>query len=141
MNLATRKYEDADMDKIREDPFQEEVKNYPDLVVPDNSYTCVFDNEIVAVGGIKVMEDNVGEAWVIMTGRSKKNGIFGLIACRTIKDKLERLIDELNIEQCIARVRANFPIAMRFTEALGFKLVKILPKWFPNGTDALLYKR
>ena len=129
------------MEFVRLNPFEEEVKTYPELPIPEHSYTCVFDGEIVAVGGV-VMWDNANpEAWIIMTKQSKKNGIFGLIACRAIENKLKDIIKELNIKECDAVVRSDFPAAIRFIEALGFKIVRIVEKWFPCGTDGLLYRK
>ncbi len=137
--MEVRQYQDGDMAFVRENPFQEEVKKYPDLPIPANTYTCIFEGEIVAVGGIKLFFEGVGEAWIIMTKQSKKNGIYGLVACRTIENKLNELIEELNMRRVEAQARADFPIAIRFIEALGFKFNCERYNWFPDGTSAMLY--
>ncbi len=139
--MEIRQIQPGDYEFVKANPFQEIVKDYPDLPIPDNSYTCIFDGEIVAVGGIKVLCDGVGESWVIMTKQSRKDGIFGLIACRAIRDKLESLILELELKACQARVRSNFAVAIRFIEALGFTIVREIKGYFPDGVSALLYSK
>ncbi len=139
--LKIRPYEDGDMEYIRLNPFQEEVKNYPDLPIPANSYTGVFDGEIVAVGGVHILLPGVGEAWIILTKQSRKQGIFGIIACRAIKRKLDELIDELKLRRCEAQARADFPTAIKFIEALGFSDPYVRKCYNLDGSDMILYAR
>lgn len=129
------------MEYVRQNPFQDEVKNYPELPIPADTYTCIFEGDIVAVGGIKMFFEGVGEAWIIMTKQSKKHNIYGLIACRAIEKKLNELMVELNVRRCEANVRKDFPIAIRFVEALGFKFVGERHYWFPDKTSAMLYSK
>lgn len=139
MKMEVIPVREGDAKYVREHCFQEEVKNYPELAIPANSYTCIYDGEIVAVGGIKLFFDGVGEAWIMMTKQSRKDGIFGLIACRAIKDKLDSLCVELAIRRVEANVRKGFSKAIRFTEALGFESLCEREYWFPDGTSSLLY--
>ncbi len=139
--MEIRPYQDGDMQFVRQDPFQEAVKDYPELPVPANSYTCVFEGIRVGVGGIKVLSEGIGEAWVLMTKQSKKNGIFGLIACRAISDKLDSIAVELNLSQCQSHIRADFPKAIRFAETLGFTNPCEIHDYFPGKVDALLYTK
>ncbi len=139
--LEIRPYEDGDMEYVRQNPFQDEVLGYPELTAPANSYTCVFDGEIVATGGVKLLSEDEGEAWVIMTKQSKKSGIFGLIACRAIGDKLDSIAAELNLSQCQSHIRADFPKAIRFAEALGFNNPYEICDYFPGNVSALLYTK
>ena len=140
MNLETRPYEEGDMEYVRRNPFQD-LSGYPELTVPANSYTCVFDGEIVAVGGVKLLSEDDGEAWIIMTKQSKKTGIFGLIACRAISDKMDAIVVELGLSQCQSHIRADFPKAIRFAEALGFANPCEIHDYFPGKVDALLYTK
>lgn len=139
--MEIRPYEDGDMAFVRQNPFQDEVKNYPDLPVPEHSYTCIFEGEIVAVGGVKMYFEGVCESWIVLTKQSKKNNIYGLIACRAIEKKLNELLIELKIRRCEANVRKDFPKAIRFVEALGFKFVGERHCWFPDKTSAMLYSK
>jgi len=139
--IETREYQTGDMDYVRQNPFQDEVKNYPELIIPANTYTCIFEGEIVAVGGIKIFHVGVGEAWIVLTKQSKKDGIFGLIACRAIEKKLNELIVELKMRRVEANVRANFTVAIRFTEAIGFKFDCERKNFFPGGISSMLYSK
>ena len=137
--LEIRLYEDGDMAFIRAHSFQKEVKNYPELIIPANTYTCLFEEAIVAVGGIHMFFEGVGEAWLLMTEESKKDGIFGIIACRAIKRKLDELIVELKLRRCEAQVRADFPKAIKFIEALGFSDPYVRRRYNLDGSDMILY--
>lgn len=139
--IETREYQIGDMEFVRQNPFQDEVKNYPELIIPANTYTCIFDGETVAVGGINIFHEGMGEAWVILTKQSKKNGIFGLIACRAIQNKLDQLIKQLRMRRVEANVRANFKVAIRFTEAIGFKFDCERKNFFPGGISSMLYSK
>ena len=139
--MEIRPYQDGDMAFVRQDPFQEAVKSYPELPIPQHTYTTVFDGVIVGVGGIKMYFEGVGEAWLIMTKQSKKDGIFGLIACRAIENKLNSLMAELKVRRCEANVRKDFPVALRFIEAIGFKFDGERKNWFPGNVSAMLYSR
>lgn len=129
------------MEYVRQNPFQDEVKDYPELPIPADTYTCIFEGDIVAVGGIKMYFEGVGEAWIVMTKQSKKHNIYGLIACRAIEKKLNELMVELNVRRCEANVRKDFPIAIRFVKALGFEFVGERKYWFPCKTSAMLYSK
>ena len=139
--MEIRPYQDGDMAFVRQNPFQDAVKDYPELPIPEHTYTCVFEGEIVAVGGIKMYFEGVGEAWIIMTKQSKKDGIFGLIACRAIEDGLNSLMAELGIRRCEANVRKDFPVALRFIEALGFDFDGERKQWFPGNVSAMLFSK
>lgn len=139
--MEIRPYEEGDMEYVRQNPFQEEVKNYPDLPVPANTYTCVFDGDIVAVGGIKLFFEGVGEAWIIFTKPSRKEGIFGIIACRAIKRELDKLIAKLKLRRCEAQARADFPKAIKFVKALGFGDPYVRKYYCPDGSDMILYSQ
>ncbi len=139
--LEVRPIRDGDFEYVKANPFQECVRDYPDLVIPANSYTCIYDGEIVAVGGINLFLPGVGEAWIVMTKQSKKDGIFGVIACRAIKKKLDELIIALRLRRCEVQARADFPIAIRFIEALGFTDPYERRNYFPGGISGLLYSK
>lgn len=132
---------DGDYEYVRENCVQEEVKDYPIPIIPENSYTCIYDNVIVAVGGIRVFIPGVGEAWILLTKQAKKKGIHGFRALCAISDKLDALAVELNLRRCEAQVRADFPKAIRFTEALGFSNPYERRLYFPDGTSSMLYEK
>ena len=129
------------MEYAREHAVQKEVKDYPVLPIPAHSYTCVYEDEIVAVGGIKMYFEGVGESWIIMTEHSKRHGVYALMACRAIENRLNELIEELNLRRVEANVRADFPTAIRFVKALGFEFDGERKKWFPGNISAMLYSK
>ncbi len=139
--MEIRPIQDGDMDYVRQNPFQEAVKSYPELPIPPNSFTAIFEGKIVAVGGIKMYFEGVGEAWIILTKQSKKSDIFGLIACRAIENKLNEMIEELNLRRCEANVRADYEIGLRFVRALGFTFDGERENWFPKNVSAMLFSK
>jgi RimJ/RimL family protein N-acetyltransferase len=139
--METRPYQDGDMQFVREHALQKEVKDYPELLVPADTYTCIHDGHIVAIGGIKMFFEGVGESWVMFTEYVKTEGVWGIMASRVIQNKLEELMAELKVRRCEANVRADFPVALRFVEALGFTLDGERKQWFPGGTSAMLYSK
>ena len=141
MQIEVIPIRDGDFEYVKQNCVQKEVKDYPDPVIPANTYTCIFDGEIVAVGGVRLFLPGVGEAWICMTKQSRKDGVFSIIACRAIRDKLDSLAVELELRRCEAQVRADFTKAIRFTEALGFTNPYKRRFYFPDGTSSLFYEK
>ena len=141
MQIEVIPIRDGDFEYVKQNCVQKEVKDYPDPVIPANTYTCIFDGEIVAVGGIMLFLPGVGEAWIMMTEQSRKDGIFSIIAFNAIKGKLDSLAVELKLRRCESQVRADFTKAIRFTEALGFSNPYERRFYFPDGTSSLLYEK
>ena len=141
MQIEVIPIRDGDFEYVKQNCVQREVKDYPDPVIPAHTYTCIFDENIVAVGGVSLFLPGVGEAWIMMTKQARKDGVFGIIAHRAIKDKLDALAVELKLRRCEAQVRADFTKAIRFTEALGFSNPYERRFYFPDGTSSLLYEK
>ena len=139
--LEIRPIQDGDMKYVRANPFEDAVKIYPDLPAPDSSFTCIFEGEIVAVGGVIVFWEGVGEVWLIMTKQARKKGIFGLIALSTIKKKVDNLIIENNLWRAQADVRADFPEAIKMVEAFGFEYEGTKRKYTPDGCNMKMYAK
>lgn len=139
--MEIRPYEDGDMEYARAHAIQKEIKDYPELPVPDDTYTCIYDGQIVAVGGIKVFFEGVGESWIILTEHAQTKGIWGIFTGGVIEKKLNELMEKLNIRRCEAQARADFPQAIKFIEALGFTKDCERKQWFPDGVSAMLYSK
>ena len=139
MNLEIRPCQPGDMQYCRQNPYQDEVKNYPELPVPEHSFTMVCGDEVVGVGGIVLLVPGVGEGWVIMTKQS--DPLFGLPACRAIRDKVDSLACEMKLRRCEANVRAHNPVYIRFIEALGFSDPCERKNYFAVGVSSLLYSK
>ncbi len=132
---------DGDVEFVIANCAQKEVKDYPELVIPKDTYTCIFEGEIVAVGGIKLFFEGVGESWIMMTNQCRKDGIFGMIACNAIEAKLNSIAVDLKMRWVEANVRKGVTKSIRFVEALGFHFVGEREQWFPNGDSSMLYSR
>lgn len=133
---------DGDLEFVRANPFEEQVKLYPKMKPsPISSFTCMFDNEIVAVGGIIDYWQGVGEAWLIMTKQAKKHDIFGLVALTVIEKKMNELIAEHKLRRVQAEVRADFLPGIKMIEALGFGYEGTKRKYTPDGCDMRIYAR
>ncbi|KKL96284.1 hypothetical protein LCGC14_1846020 [marine sediment metagenome] len=129
------------MEYARAHAIQKELKDYPELPIPDDTYTCIYDGQIVAVGGIKVFFEGVGESWIILTEHAQTKGIWGIFAGGVIEKKLNELIEKLKLRRVEAQARADFPEAIRFIEALGFEFDGERKYWFPDKTSAMLYSK
>ena len=139
--IEIRKLQDGDLEYVRANPFEEAVKTYPRIPIAPDSYTCIFDGEIVAVGGIIDYWEDVGEVWLILTKQARKEGIFGLIAFTAIEKKMNELITEHKLRRVQAEVRADFPQAIKMIEAFGFEYEGTKRKYTPDKCDMRMYAR
>ena len=140
--MKFRKSTQEDLDYVRQNPFESAVKNYPYMAIPDdNCYTAIFGGEIVGLGGLVMRWEGVGLMWLMLTDMCLKNGLHGIVALRTIKDKVEELIVLNHLWRVEANVRVDFQVAIKMVEFLGFKRDCKMEKFFPDKTDAYLYSR
>lgn len=142
--IKIRKLQDGDIEYVRINPLEEAVKNYPKLVPdPKTSYTVLWDDKIVAVGGIAMLWEGVGELWMILTKDSKRNGIYGLVAFDVIRKKIDEIIEEYNIYRAQAPVRVDFYQAIKMMEALNFKneTPNGMKNYCPDGCDVYMYAK
>ena len=140
--MEFKKTTQEDLAFVRQNPFEGAVKGYPDMKVSDeNTYTVIYENQIVAVGGMQLEWEGVGLFWLMLTADCKKYGLHGLFALDAIREKTEYLIKENNLWRAYAVVRADFPQAIKMMEFLGFKRESIMQKYMPDKTDGHLYVR
>lgn len=142
--MEFRQTTQEDLDFVRQNPFEEAVKSYPYLDVPEeNCYTTIFQNEIVSVGGVIVLWEGVGEFWLMLTANCKKNNMYRVIALAAIVDKMEELIKKNNLKRVQAIIRTDFPQAIKMVQVLNFvnETPKGMTNYFPDGCDAYLYAR
>lgn len=131
-----------DLAFVRQDPFEGAVKDYPYMECPDeNTYCVLYENSIVAVGGLQVRWEGVGLLWLMLTASCKKDGLHGLRALYAIRDKMHELIISNKLWRAEAVIRTDFPKAIKMIEFLGFKRNCKMEKFFPDKTDAYLYSR
>ena len=138
--MEFRESTEEDLAYVRANPFEEAVKGFQSSV-PENTFTAIFESEIVGIGGVYPIWDGVAWAWVTLTKDCKKRGLHGIIALSAIRDKMEELIEENNIKRVQCTVNPDFPAAIKMVEHFGFKLECCMEAYYPNGENALLYSR
>jgi len=131
-----------DLAFVRQNPFEGAVKNYPYMQVPnENTYTVIYESEIVAVGGLQIKWKGCGALWLIMTDDCKKYGIHALRALNAIETKMNELIQTNNLWRAEAAVRPDFPKAIQMIEYFGFVREGLMKMYFPDKSDAYLYAK
>lgn len=141
MKVIIKDMKEEDLQYVRENPLESAVKNYPEMTPVPPAFTVIFDDKIVAVGGMIILWDYVGEMWLMLTKDCKREGIFGMIAFETIKNKVDELIEEYKIRRAQCTIRTDFPKAKRMIEALGFEQEGLLRNYTPDGCNVWLYAR
>lgn len=133
--------QDGDIEKVRENPLEGAVKNYPKMTPTPPAFTAVFEDKIVGVGGAIILWEGVAEFWLMLTADCKKEGIFGIIALQAIKNKVDDLIRQYKLRRAQCTVRIDFPKARKMVVALGFELEGLMKCYCPDGCDVWLYAR
>ena len=134
-----RKLQEGDIEYVRKNPLEEAVKRYPDLPTPEeNCYTGLVDGKIMGVGGVIVLWEGVGEAWLIL---SKDILEMKIATYLCIKEMVERMISECNLRRIQAVIRTDYPQAIKMIEALGFKREGLLEEYLPDKCNAFMYAK
>ena len=140
--IEIRQLQDGDIEYVKANPLEDAVKGYPNMQVdPKTSYTALWDNVIVGVGGAAMMWKGVYEFWLILTKDSKLDGAHGIVAFEAVRKKIDEIIEENNIVRAQATARLDFPKAVKMLEALGFTFEGILRKYTPDKCDVYRYAR
>jgi hypothetical protein len=127
---------------VRANPFEIAVKDYNQTHTPQtNTYTAIFEEEIVAVFGIVMRWPGYCLCWLMLTDQCRKKGVYGLIALNSIQGKFEELLQDNNILRAEANIRPDFEIAVKMVEYLGFKREGLMKCQLPDGGDAYLYAK
>lgn len=131
-----------DLAYVRQNPFEDAVKDYPYMEVPDeNTYAVIYESALVAVGGVQVLWEGRGMFWLILTADCKKEGIHGLRAVYAIKEKIQELVKTNNLHRAEAAIRTDFSRAIAMIKALGFKREATMRQYWPDKADAYLYSK
>lgn len=108
---------------------QEKAKHGP-------CFSGEHDGRIVGCGGITIPYEGFGEAWAVYVHDIGQHHIDPNIARNAFYD----MILEKNIVRCQTKLRTDFPTGVTYAEWLGFKFEAQLEKYFPDHTDAFMYK-
>jgi RimJ/RimL family protein N-acetyltransferase len=140
--MEFKKTTEEDMAYVRMNPYEVAVKGYNQTQTPEeNTYTAIFESEIVAVFGILIRWPGYCLCWLMLTDRCRKRGIYGLIALGAIQKKFEELLEDNNILRAEANIRPDFDAAIKMVEFLGFEREGLMKCQLPDGGDAFLYAK
>lgn len=139
--LELRKMTDEDRLFVLDNPFEDQLKGWPDSPPERYDWTCVFDGEIVAVGGLIKFYDGVGEVWIMLTEHARKRGVFGVIARQAIEKKMTELIEQADLWRVQARVCKDFLVAVEFMKWLGFEYESTMTEAGRDRKDLLMFRK
>lgn len=100
--------------------------------------TLIIEHQIVCCGGIVLLEWNKGEAWTLFSTLINK---YPKSVFRFVRDNLELLIREHELNRVQALINPYSDRSQRFAEHLGFEKEGLLRSFGPNGEDYLMYAR
>lgn len=96
------------------------------------------DGKPVACGGICLQWQGVGEAWVLCGTDVER---MPLTAIRQIVKHLELFTRDLELWRVQATVAADWDLARKFVEKLGFEAEGRMRKYMADGKDAIMYAK
>lgn len=140
--IEIRQLKQEDLKYVRENPLESAVKGYPAMSIDyRTSYTALWDDIIVGVGGAAILWKGVWEFWLILAGDSKLDGLHGIVAFDAIKEKVDEIIEDNKIVRAQATARLDFPKGIKMLEALGFEREGLLRRYAPDGASVYRYAR
>jgi len=104
----------------------------------DRAFTLVDNGHLVAAGGIIPIWEGMGEAWLIPSDVMPR---YRLRVIKTLRRRIDEIIDADNLRRLQATVRADYDVAVRFIEFLGFKREGLMKNYGPGGADHYMYSR
>jgi len=100
-------------------------------------FTGIKDGEVVASAGVMIIWDRVGEAWTVTSPLVNKYASF---FHKTIKDHLDKVINQYRLERVQCFVDKENKMATKWAEKLGFEYEGEMRKFF-QGKTYLRYSR
>ncbi len=131
----------GDLEYVKQNPYQDSVKDLPDVPMPLNAFTCLHDGEIIGVGGVNIFYPGVGEAWLILTNHANKETIFGFRKFCQIRETLDAIIAEQGLWRVEAQARAGSVESIRLIEVLGFEQICVRRNYCQDKTNMILFER
>ena len=98
------------------DPVEDGVK-VSDTILEYPAYSLIDGDNVYVTAGIYLGEDDRYYAWAVVDKNAKRLSTF--IA---IKDMMEAIIMDLDIDELYATVKKDFPHGSRLVEHLGFEM-------------------
>jgi len=101
-----------------------------------NGYAVTLGDTVVAIGGVSILWEGVGEGWFIIGNIGK---LFPTRLARLVKNMITKLIEENKLFRLQASVCKNDKKAVRFIRWLKFEEEGIMKKFGPDGVDYFRY--
>ena len=95
-------------------------------------YTLLWNDEVIAVGGVHMMWFGVGEGWLLVSPEAMKRPIA---LARYTKRLLHDIMSETQVRRVQASVHVDDNRAYLFAEWLGFENEGIMRKFGVEGDD------
>ncbi len=102
----------------------------------EGSYSGYIDDELVGCAGVSLLWEGVGEFWLMLSEKGKKNPTTTF---KTIKRNLDEIVKEKGLWRAQTTGRIDYPEACRMIEMFGFKNDCTLEKYGPDKSDYYLY--
>lgn len=96
-----------------------------------HAYTALLRGELFACGGINILWDRVGDAWVIGS-RIVEN--YPLLFTRLVRRQLLTLSGVLDLERVQTMVKGDDEMALKWIELLGFAREGVHRKYYQGQT-------
>lgn len=103
----------------------------------DFIYALEHDGELLAVGGVKLMNKTCGFVWLDLAAQALENQV---VLLRILRDYIDGLMTDKGLTRLMAAVEEDFPEAVRLAEHLGFKRESRMENW-TGELAAFLYVR
>lgn len=96
----------------------------------DYVYTLMHENEILGIGGIKMISEGTAWAWIDASDKAKPFMVKGDIKVyKLIRDYMKVVVELTDIHRLQAAIEVDFPEAIRMVEHLGFERESIMKHW------------
>ena len=100
-----------------------------ELEQPGNSFTAIYNGDVILSGGMTFLWEGVYEGWVIA---SNKVWDYPLASARIVKKTFEQLIEKNKVVRLQTAVKDNFKLGHRFASWLGLENEGIMKKYISN---------
>jgi len=101
-------------------------------------FTICEQEEIIACGGVHIMWEGVGEAWLVLSKEAYKSPIS---VARYTYQLFDTIMNENELWRVQASVHTDDDESVRFAEWLGFEDEGLMKKFGPDGADYIRMAR
>ena len=128
-NLKTREFEEQVLGELKESLLKK---------ISEPAFTGLIDGKVIAIAGVAIFWDGVGEGWVFGTDEIENHKVFFM---RNVLKKLKEIEKKYNLHRVQATVVSGMKGLIRFVEFLGFKFEGRLRNYGVHKEDYLIFGR